>query len=107
VSGHDRYLPGLFVARWGFAVMVAIAVVAGLAAAATVTPPSDLPSVALRATAVNRGVTELGTGGVRAGDLAAFSEDVTAESESRELLAELIAEVDEVKARQRGGEVVN
>ncbi len=75
--------------------MVALAAAGGVLAAATVAPPADLPSVSLRAVAVyraevgaavflalylasialvlamhNRGFTELGTGGVRASDLA-------------------------------------
>ncbi len=132
MTRHDRYLISLFVARWGFAAMVAVAILAGLVAAITVTPPVDLPPVALRASPVfrvevgatiflgiylatvafvlalhNRGFTEIGTTGVRARGLAAVSEGVMAEHESRELLAELVDEVDEVKARQRGDQIVN
>ena len=54
MSRRDRYLLGLVLARWGFAALVTAAVVVGLFAAATVTPPADLPTVAMRAEAVYR-----------------------------------------------------
>jgi hypothetical protein len=123
---------GLFLARWGFAAAVAVAIGIGIVAALTVAPPEELPSVALRAAPVfrvevgaavfsglylasmafvlalhNRGFTEIGASGVRARGLAAVSEGVLAESESRELLADLIDEVDEVKSHLRGGRVVD
>jgi hypothetical protein len=128
VSRRDRYLFGLFLARWGFAGMVAAAILVGLLVAMTVTLPADLPSVALRAPAVfrvevgaalylatiafvlalhNRGFTEIGTGGVRARGLAAASDDAAVDDASRELLADLIDDVNEMRVQQGGGRVVN
>jgi hypothetical protein len=130
MSRHDRYLLGLFLARWGFAAMVAAAILVGLAVAVTVTPPADLPSVALGASPVfrvevgaavflslylatmafvlalhNRGFTEIGTGGVRARDLAEMSDDTAANHAWDELIADLVDEVTEVQ--RRGGRVVD
>jgi hypothetical protein len=52
MSRHGRYLFGLVVARWGFAAMVAAAIVVGFLTAMTVAPPTDVPAVASRAAAV-------------------------------------------------------
>ena len=105
--------------------MVAVAILVGLGVAMTVTPPADLPSVALRASPVfrvevgaavfsglylatmafvlalhNRGFTELGTGGVRARDLAADSSDLVAlDGMSQEFLADLVDEMNELRVR--------
>jgi hypothetical protein len=93
----------------------------GLFAAATVTPPLELPTVALRATAVyrlevggavllglyvatmaltlalhNRGFTEFGTGAIRARGLAAVSADAISAEASRELLDDVMQEVREL-----------
>jgi hypothetical protein len=115
-----RRLLELLVVRWGFAGMVAVAIAVGLVAAATVSPPVDVPSVALRAVPVyrvevgavvfiglylaamalvlamhNRGFTEIGTGGMKAQGLAGVSEDefVT------DLLTELADEIDDLEIR--------
>ncbi len=54
MSRHDQYLLGLWFARWGFAVMVAVAIVVGFAVAVTVSSPAEVPTVALRAVPVYR-----------------------------------------------------
>jgi hypothetical protein len=109
-----RRLIELLVVRWGFAAMVAVAIAMGIIAGATVAPPSDVPAVSLRAVAVyrmevgaavflglylatmalvlamhNRGFTEIGSGGIRAQDLAAASDGLVAESVAMELIEEL------------------
>jgi hypothetical protein len=109
-----RRLFELLVVRWGFAAMVAVAISAGIIAAATVSIPADVPAVALRAAAVyrvevgaavffglylatmalvlaahNRGFAEIGTVGIRAQDLAATSDGLVAESAAMELVEEL------------------
>jgi hypothetical protein len=111
----------LVLARWGFAALVAAAIGVGLLAAATVPPPTELPTVALRAEAVyrvevggsvflafylvtmaltlalhNRGFTEFGTGAVRARDLAAVSAEAISAEASRELLDDVMQEVREL-----------
>jgi hypothetical protein len=111
----------LVLARWGFAALAAAAIGVGLLAAATVTPPTELPTVALRAEAVyrvevggsvflafylvtmaltlalhNRGFTEFGTGAVRARDLAAVSAEAISAEASRELLDDVMQEVREL-----------
>jgi hypothetical protein len=122
VSRHDRYLFGLVVARWGFAALVAAALVVGLVAAATVEPPAEVPVAALRASAVyrmevggavflglyvatmalvlalhNRGFTEFGSGGFRARDLAKASEEAVLAEASRELIDDVMDEVRELQ----------
>ncbi|HEX3361762.1 MAG TPA: hypothetical protein VHS74_12280 [Solirubrobacterales bacterium] len=87
----------------------------------TVSPPSEVPTVALRALAVyrvevggavflglyvatmalslalhNRGFTEFGSGGIRARDLAAVLEDTISAEASRELLDDVMHEVREL-----------
>jgi hypothetical protein len=126
-----RRLFGLLLARWGFAAIVAVAITVGLVVAMTVTPPADVPAVALRAAAVyrvevgaavffglyvatlafalalqNRGFTEIGTGGIRARDLAAVSEDAVAEDVSMELLEEVRAEVGDLRSWRQKSESV-
>ncbi|HEY2052697.1 MAG TPA: hypothetical protein VGH14_02055 [Solirubrobacterales bacterium] len=116
-----RTLFKLLVVRWGFAAMVALAVALGFAAAATVAPPTDLPTVSLGAMPVyrvevgaavffglyvatmalvlamhNRGFTELGTGGIRATGLAA--EEVAG---FEELVLELMEEVSSLQALRK------
>jgi hypothetical protein len=111
----------LVLARWGFAALVAAAVAVGFLAAVTVSPPSEVPTVALRALAVyrvevggavflglyvatmalslalhNRGFTEFGSGGIRARDLAAVLEDTISAEASRELLDDVMHEVREL-----------
>ena len=107
----------------GFAALVAATIVAGLVVAITVGPPTEIPTVALRASAVyrvevggaiflglyiatmafalalqNRGFTEFGAGGVRAQELAAVSENEDAEDFSIELLEEVMGEVRDLRA---------
>ena len=115
-----RRLIELLVVRWGFAAMVAVAIAVGIAAGATVTPPTDIPAIALRATALyrvevgaavffglylatmalvlamhNRAFTELGTDGIKARDLASF------EATNRdEFVLESIEEIRELLNRQ-------
>lgn len=111
----------MVLARWGFAALVAAAVAVGFLAAVTVSPPSEVPTVALRALAVyrvevggavflglyvatmalslalhNRGFTEFGSGGIRARDLAAVLEDTISAEASRELLDDVMHEVREL-----------
>jgi hypothetical protein len=121
-----RTLITLLIVRWGFALMVVIAITAGLFAAMTVAIPPELPSVALRATPIyraevgaavffglylmamalvlamhNRAFTDIGTGGFRAQDLAA--EERYADFE--ELVMDVIEEVQDLKPekeRERG-----
>jgi hypothetical protein len=122
VSRHDRYILSLVLARWGFAALVAIAILVGFLVAATVSVPDAIPSVALRAAPVyrvevgaavflglylaalvfalslhNRGFTEIGSGGAKARDLAAAGEAV-----SIELLEAILKEVDLTRERQEG-----
>lgn len=97
--------------------MVAVAILVGLVVAMTVTPPAELPSVALRAAPVfrvevgaavfialylatmafvlalhNRGFTEIGSSGIRARDLAEVSDGLISEDESRALVTDLLGE---------------
>jgi hypothetical protein len=127
-----RELFGLLLARWGFAAIVAVAIVVGFVVAMTVTPPADLPSVAIRAAAVyrvevgtavffglyiatmtlalalrNRGFTEIGTAGIRARDLAAVSENVVSEDVSMELLEEVMNEVSDLRSWREESERVH
>lgn len=122
----------LLVARWGFAAMVTFAVAAGLVAATTVAIPADVPSIALRAVAVyrvevgaavflgfylatlafalslqNRGFTEIGTGGVRAQDLATTSERVVADDALMEVLADLAKEVNDLQVWRERSHIVD
>ena len=122
-----RRLIELLVVRWGFAAMVAVAIAAGAIAAVTVTPPTDVPAIALRAVAVyrmevgaavflglylasialvlamhNRGFTEMGTGGVRARDLAELEG-----TDVDEFALEGIEEIRELLVRREEREDVN
>jgi hypothetical protein len=126
-----RRLFGLLLARWGFASIVAAAIAVGLVVAMTVTPPAEIPAVALRAVAVyrvevgaavffglyvatmalalalqNRGFTEIGTNGIRARDLAAVSEDAVVENVSMELLEEVREEVGDLRTWRERSESV-
>jgi hypothetical protein len=108
-----RTLIQLLAVRWGFAVLVTLAIGAGIAAGATVAIPVDVPSIALSAEPVyrvevgaavffglylatmalvlamhNRGFTELGTGGIRASGLA-VERDAGYEEMALELLEEV------------------
>jgi hypothetical protein len=116
-----RILIQLLAVRWGFAAMVAVAIIVSVVAAVTVAPPSNLPSVALGAMPVyrvevaaavffgfylatmalvlamhNRGFTEIGSGGVRAQELAGLSGD---EPVVTDLLTELTDEIVDLKTR--------
>jgi hypothetical protein len=118
-----RRLIELLVVRWGFAVMVALAIAAGVIAAATVAIPADVPSIALSAVPVyraevgaavffglylaamalvlamhNRAFTELGTGGVKARDLV-----VAQDAYFEEMVLEFIDEFQESTAPLKGG----
>jgi hypothetical protein len=117
----------LLAVRWGFATMVAVAIAAGFAVALTVVPPGDVPAFALRASSVyrvevgaavffgiyiaamalvlamhNRGFTELGTGGMRAQDLAALQG-----ADLDEFVLESVEEIRELMARREEREHVN
>jgi hypothetical protein len=127
VSRHERYLFGLVLARWGFAALVAAAIACAFITALTVSLPTEIPSIALRDAAVyrvevgaavffglylatmaftlalhNRGFTEIGSGGFKARDLAADSEEANFAAVAMELLAELREEVDDLQLRRRG-----
>jgi hypothetical protein len=124
MSRYDRHLFGLVLARWGFAALVAAAIAVGFFAGATVTPPVDLPTVALRAEPVyrvevggavfislyvatmaltlalhNRGFTEFGSGGVRAQGLAEDSDEALSGDYAMDLLADMRDEVDDLQRR--------
>jgi hypothetical protein len=111
----------LLAVRWGFAAMVSVAIVVGVVTAATVAPPEDIPSIAMRAVPVyrvevgsavflglylatmalflamhNRGFTEIGTGGVRAQGLAAEND-----AEFEEVLIDLIGEVGDLREERQ------
>jgi len=115
-----RRLIELLVVRWGFAVMVAVAIAVGIVAGATVTPPAEIPAVALRAAVLyrvevgaavffglylaimalvlamhNRGFTEIGSGGIKAQGLTGVSEDEFA----KDLLTELADEMNDLETR--------
>jgi uncharacterized membrane protein len=117
----------LLVVRWGFAVMVGVAISAGIAAGVTVATPADVPSIALRAVPVyrvevgaavffglylaamalvlamhNRAFTELGSGGVRAQDLA-VAEGVYLEETVLELIDEIHDSTDLAKGNEHAG----
>jgi hypothetical protein len=119
---HDRYLFRLWLARWGFALLVGVAIVAGCIAALVVTPPSEVPGIALQAGSVyrvevglvvfaalyvvtvalalalhNRGFTEIGTGGVKAQNLAAASRSEGLEDATMELVEEVVREVGDLR----------
>jgi hypothetical protein len=129
---HDRYLFRLWLARWGFAVTVAAAIVIGLAFAVTVVPPTDIPTFALRAAPVyraevgatvflglyiasmalalalqNRAFTKIGTAGVRAQDLATASGRVASDDALMEVLMDLSKEVNDLQVWREEGQVVN
>ena len=117
-----RRLFELLLVRWGFALLVTIAIAIGLVAALTVAPPTDVPSVALQAAVIyrvevgaavfvglylatmafalalqNRGFTEIGSGAVRAQDLASVSRDLIDAKVAAELLEDAIEQLDAVK----------
>jgi hypothetical protein len=127
-----RTLIKLLVARWGFAAMVVAAIVGGFAVAVTVTPPAEVPAVALRAIPVyrvevgaavflglyiatmalalalqNRAFTEIGTGGVRAQDLATASERVASDDAAMEVLMDLSKEVNDLQAWRERSQIVH
>jgi hypothetical protein len=106
-----------WVARWGFAAMVAAATTIALAVAITVTIPPEVPSVALQAPALyraevggaifvclylaslafvlalrNRGFTEIGTAGVKANSIDGLPEVVEEQERSLRLLREIVKE---------------
>jgi hypothetical protein len=112
MTRHDRYLFALTLARWGFAAMVAAAIATGLIVGMTVSPPTDIPTVALQSAVVyrvevggavfaalyvvalafalalrNRGFTEIGTAGIRAQDLATVPDLISTQEASMELLS--------------------
>ncbi len=126
-----RRLFGLLLIRWGFAALVAAAIASGLVAAITVNPPMSVPSVALQAGVIyrvevgagvffglyvaamafalalqNRGFTEIGHGGIRARDLASFSDDVVAEDVTTEILDVLVAEMEALQIQRERMQVV-
>lgn len=107
--------------------MVIVAIIAGVVAALTVAPPSEVPSFALKAVAVyraevgaavffalylatmalvlamhNRAFTELGTGGIRASDLASVEA-----AKVDEFVLEGVEEIRELLARQEEREHVD
>jgi hypothetical protein len=107
--------------------LVGAALAVGLFAATTVTPPMEVPDVALRATAVyrlevggavflgfyvaamaltlalhNRGFTEFGSGGFKARDISAVSDEARSADVAMELLADLREEMDDLQMRPEG-----
>jgi hypothetical protein len=127
-----RRLISLLLIRWGFAVLVAVAIAIGLVAALTVTPPVDVPTVALQAPVIyrvevgaavflglylttmafalalqNRGFTEIGTGGIRARELSEVSHSAVDGQVEMDLIAELKDEVNDLRSWQEGREYVH
>jgi hypothetical protein len=123
-----RRLFELLLVRWGFALLVAIAIAIGFVAAATVAPPAGIPGFALKAPVVyrvevgaavffglylatlafalalqNRGFTEIGSGGVRARDL----NEVPAEAMEAESILDLMEEVGDLQTWRERSEYVN
>jgi hypothetical protein len=107
--------------------MVAVAIAVGFTVALTVSPPVEVPTVALRAVPVyrvevgaavffglyiatmafalalhNRGFTEIGSSGFKAQELSAVSEDAVSGDVSMKLLAELREEVDDLRLQRQG-----
>jgi hypothetical protein len=106
-----------WVARWGFAAMVAAATTIAFVVAVTVAIPPEVPNVALQAPALyraevggaificlylasvafvlalrNRGFTEIGTAGVKANRLDGLPEAVEELERSLRLLREIVKE---------------
>ena len=131
MTRHDRYLLALTVARWGFAALVAAAILAGFVVAMTVSLPTDIPAIALRSVAVyrvevgtaaflglyiagmaftlalhNRAFTEIGSAGVKARDLATVSEDAISEAVAAELLEEVMGEVRDLREWRKESQIV-
>ena len=128
---RNRYLAGLWLARWGFALAVAVALVVSLTIAATVPVPTELPSVALNAVAVyrlevggalfiglyaaamalalavqNRGFTEIGSREVRAQDLSATLPELIAANEVvSERLSEAVESMVQAQQKLKEGEL--
>jgi hypothetical protein len=125
-----RRLFGLMLIRWGFAALVAIAITLGLVAALTVAPLKDVPAVALQAAVIyrvevgaavffglyvatmafalalqNRGFTEIGSGGIRARELAEVSEYAAVDHAEMELIFDVIDEVRDLRAWRERSEV--
>jgi len=125
-----RFL-SLLLIRWGFAALVAVAIVIGLVAALTVTPPMDVPTVALQAPVIyrvevggavflglylatmafalalqNRGFTEIGARGIRARELSEASQDAADETFQTELISRLMDEVSDLRSWRERSEYV-
>ena len=105
--------------------MVAAAMVLGAGIALTAVPPPEIPTAALRSAAVyrvevggavflglylaamalalaiqNRGFTEIGSGGIKAQDLAAVSDEMVVRDLATEILEELIEQIDVLEERR-------
>ncbi|HJZ37686.1 MAG TPA: hypothetical protein VJ204_15560 [Solirubrobacterales bacterium] len=119
MKGRRTHLIRLWFARWGFALMVAGAIGGGFVAALAVNPPATVPAVALNAASVyrlevggvlfaglyiaalafalavqNRGFTEIGSGGIRAQDLAVTLPELIAANEAvSERLSEAVENI--------------
>jgi hypothetical protein len=92
----------LLAVRWGFAAMVAMAIAVGAVAAATVTPPADLPPVALRAVGVYR--VEVGAAvffGLYLATMALSEDNLVV----RDLLMELASEIEDLESRLENDDV--
>ena len=126
-----RRLLGLLLIRWGFAVLVAVAIATGLVAALTVTPPVNVPAVALQAPVIyrvevgaavflgiylatmafalalqNRDFTEIGAGGIRARELSEASQHAVDERIEMELILGLMDEVSDLRSWRERSEYV-
>ncbi len=107
----------IWLVRWGFATMVAVAAVIGVAVGATVAIPAEVPAIALQAGPVyrlevggaifiglyllatalglalqNRAFTEFGTGGVRARSLRDLPTTLREHERALEVLTNLVYE---------------
>jgi hypothetical protein len=116
-----------WMARWGFAVLVSVASMAGLIAGATVAVPGDVPGIALQATAVyrlevgaamflglyfvamafvlalrNRAFTEIGTGGIRAESLGELPRALLTQERALGVLSDMVDEIGNLRDEREG-----
>lgn len=117
-----------WIAHWGFAVLVAVAMAIGFVAGATVAIPVDIPSAALRSAAVyrvevggaifvalyfvavafalalrNRGFTDIGTSGIRAGELSEVPVSLLTQERALGVLFEKVSEIEDLR-HERGND---
>jgi hypothetical protein len=116
-----------WMARWGFAILVSVATVAGLIAGATVTVPAGVPGFALQSTAVyrlevgaaiflglyfvamafvlalrNRAFTEISTDGIRAESLGELPRALLTQERALGVLSEMVDEIGSLRDEREG-----